>query len=216
MNFYRLEQSVVQKIVGKYPPFETGYFPVDANDPRLIINIYFEKVSENEVYVPIPKLRKGANLIDFMDGPGGHAIISDKLKQIILQTNPIGLQFLQQKIIKENIELEGYWLTNNYEFDYNVFDFDRTEISIMKSTWDVEYTIRIKNTEEFLLLKEEVTYPKRIKIFRPYFSENYTKDFFALRHVYSGFSFFCSERFRQKLEDQKITGIRFMELGEVL
>lgn len=216
MKFFRLEQSVDQKIVGIYPAFETGYLPVNIEDPRLILNIFYEKVTGKEVYVPVPKLRKGAKCIDFFEGPATREIISDKLKEIILQTNPIGLEFLPQKIIKGSIEIDGYWLTNNYEFDFSAIDFTKTEISIMKGVWDVDYSIRANNLEGFLGLLEEINFSKRVKIFRPYFHENYPRDFFALRHVYSGFSFFCSERFREKLEAEKITGIRYMELDEVL
>jgi hypothetical protein len=203
-------------VVGKYPPFETGYFPVNFEDSRLILNIYYEKISGKEVFAPVPKLRKGSKLTDFMPGPGSREILSSRLKQIILGTKPLGMEFLPQRIIKDNIELSDFWLTNNFAFDFGVIDFAKTEISIMKSVWDEDYRIQTKNSEEFVQLVEQIKLPQNVKIFRPYFLENYEKDFFALRYVYNGFSFFCSQRFREKLEAEKITGIRFMELDEIL
>lgn len=216
MKFFRVEQTVEKKIVGKYPAFETGYFPVKIDDPKLILNIHYEKITGREVYVPVPKLRKGAKLIDFFEGPTRHEIVSDKLKQLIMETKPFGMEFIPQNIIKDNQEIGGYWLTNNYDFDFQVLDFEKTEICIMKSVWDIDYTVKVKNKEEFLMLIENISFPKRIKIFTPFFIEDYFRDFFALRHVYSGFSFFCSERFRIRLESENITGIRYMELDEVL
>ncbi len=216
MKFYRIIDSFDKKIVGKFPQFETGYFPVHANDPRLMLNVFFTKVIENEVFAPVPKLVKRAKLTDFMPLTSTGNIISDRLRRLIEETEPIGLQYISQKIIVQNEEIGGYWLTNNYSFDYSSIDFEQTEISIMKNIWDVESTLKVKNSKELQELFDQTKLPQSIKIFRPYFMENYEKDFFALRYVYNGFSFFCSERFRQKLEDEKITGIRFMELDEVL
>jgi hypothetical protein len=216
MKFFRIIDSFDQKIVGKFPQFKTGYYPVHSTDPRLMLNVFFTKVNESEVFSTVPKLVRGARLTDFMAGTATGNIISERLREIFEQTNPIGLQFIEQKIIIQNEEIGGYWLTNNYEFDYNVIDFAKTEISIMKSVWDEDYRIQIKNSEEFVQLVEQIKLPQNVKIFRPYFLENYEKDFFALRYVYNGFSFFCSQRFREKLEAEKITGIRFMELDEIL
>ena len=216
MKFYRLIETVDKKIIGKYPPFETGYFPVPANHPKFIQNIYYKKVEENEVFVPVPKLRKGSKMVDFMPGYSGREIMSEKLRGLIISAGPIGMQFIPQPIIVDNVEIKGYWLTNNYEFNFDVINFNLTEISIMKTTWDVDFQVKVKNQTEFLSLVDEIKLPQSIKIFRPYFIENYDKDFFALRYVYNGFSFFCSERFRQKLEEEKITGIRFLDLDEVL
>lgn len=216
MKFFRIMDSFDKRIVGKFPQFETGYYPVHSNDPRLMLNIFFTKVNEKEVFSTVPKLVKGAKLTDFMHGTATGNIISERVRDLIEKTNPIGMQFISQPIIVNSIEIDGYWLTNNYEFNFDVINFNLTEISIMKTTWDVDFQVKVKNQTEFLSLVDEIKLPQSIKIFRPYFIENYDKDFFALRYVYNGFSFFCSERFRQKLEDEKITGIRFMELDEVL
>ena len=214
MIFFRILDSFNVKVVGKFPQFETGYLPVDISDPRLMNNIFYSKVKEDEVFTSVPKLVKNAKLTDFMSGTGRNLRVSDKLKSLIEQSQPIGMQFIPQKIIVENEEREGFWLTNNFDFDYEVIDFTYTEISIMKDTWEVGEVVKVNNKDQFLQLVESTKLPRSIKIFKPVFRPDYGKHFFALRYVYQGFSFFCSEHFREKLETEKITGIQFMELDE--
>lgn len=216
MKFFRLMDSFDKKIVGKFPQFETGYFPVQSEDPKLILNIFYQEINEDEIFVPVPKLRKGAKLTDFMSGSTSRYIVSDKLKRIIQTTKPKGLQFIPQPILINDEEIGGHWLTNNYNFDHSMIDFKKTEISIMKSVWEVEYSIMVNNTPEFMKLLIDIEYPRRVKIFKPSFIDTDSNDFFALRYVYNGFSFFCSEPFRERLESENITGIRYMELDEVL
>jgi hypothetical protein len=216
MKSYRLRHTTDKKVIGKFPQFETGYFPVHSSDRRLMLNIFFTEVNEQEVFAPVPKLVKGARLADFSQGTATGSIISDRLRSLIETTMPVGLQFIPQKIIVENDEQEGFWLTNNFQFDYDVIDFPQTDISIMRDTWEVGEVVRVNNKEQFLQLVESTKLPQSIRIFKPVFKVDYPKDFFALRYVYHGFSFFCSEHFREKLEAEKVSGIRFMELDEQL
>jgi hypothetical protein len=214
MTFFRILDLFDINVVGKFPQFETGYLPVDISDPRLMNNIFYSKVKEDEVFTSVPKLVKNAKLTDFMYGNGRNMRVSDKLKMLIEQSQPIGIQFIPQKIIVKKEVVGGFWLTNSFEFDYDVIDFANTDISIMKDTWEVGEVVRVNNKDQFLELVESTKLPQSIRIFKPVFKADYPKDFFALRYVYSGFSFFCSEQFRKKLEAEKVTGIRFMELDE--
>ena len=216
MKFWRIVRSVDQRETGNVYPYSKVDIPLNIDNNELILNHFFKKVNVETVVTPIPFLHPKAKLVDLMPGIATGEIISEKFKKLIEETCPIGIQFIVQKLMKAGGNTIYYWLTNHYEFDYSVIDFRFTEICIMKSTWEEDFKVKVKNEGEFVNLIEDTQLPKSVKIFRPYFLGDYKMDFFALRFIYNGFSFFCSDRFREKLEAEKITGIRYMELDEVL
>ena len=123
------------------------------------------------------------------------------------------VQFEPIQIFK-NDEPLAYYLLHFLKSNYDCIDFKKTEISLMKDVWTEMSIIKVTGVEEFLELINETKMPYSIRIKRPVFLDSCSNSIFCIKYVYSGFGSFVSKTLRERLEEEKCTGIRFMELDE--
>ncbi|MBB5395603.1 hypothetical protein [Mucilaginibacter sp. AK015] len=218
MAYYILNESLNRKILGKYPQVENTVYSCDSwEDPRFIEHesVSFEKVN----FTPITAkaiLAKKARLNDFMY-PGGMGfskkpLISGKLKSILEVTDKQGLQIYNSPVIYQGNEIEDYWVLNPYIFDMQAIDFKNVDVYLMEKYVHKIKKLDVLTYEDFIKQKamiQEKGYPYSIYIENVHILENTTSDFLILENVEGGVMYLVSERLKQHLEAEGITGIEY-------
>jgi hypothetical protein len=216
MTFYRIETSTDLNEVGVFPQIGEMKVGLHKDDPKHLFNQPDLSKLSSEIYVPSFKLRSNAKLTDVLSFPvNSDWVISEKLKSVFEQESIVDVQLLPIEIFQGE-ELKKYFLLRRLRSAIEQIDFSKTEISIMKTTWDEDQKLKVSNVQEFLALVEEVKYPKSIKIKKPYILQECKYKFLSIKHVYGIFPLFVSKEFKDILESNNISGIRYMELDEIL
>lgn len=107
-------------------------------------------------------------------------------------------------------------MNDKFKTNYELLDFEKSVVTVFKDMWVEDYDTKVANATEFLNLVANTHIPNYVKIKRPYFLESCNKHLLALRYVYNGYQIFVSEELKQKLDAEKITGVRYLGLDEVL
>lgn len=215
-KFYRIEDSTDLREVGTFPQRGEMKIGLHIADPKHLFNQTDLVKLPADVYIPTFRLRNKAKLTDVLSSPiNNDWIVSEKLKVLFERENIEGVQFVPIEIFK-NEELKNYFLLRPLRSSIEQIDFSKTEISIMKTTWEEEKKVSVRNVQEFLALIEETKYPLSVKIKRPYIVQESNLKFFGIKYVYGVFPFFISKQFKDILFENKISGIRYMELDEIL
>lgn len=84
----------------------------------------------------------------------------------------------------------------------------------MKSLWEKESLLQLKNDEEFLLSLEKYQYPLGILIDQIVIKLNVSEHLFALRKVHSGIGYYVSEKLRAEIESAGCTGLGYLDPNE--
>lgn len=216
MIFYRIETSTDLNEVGEFPQIGEMKVGLHKDDPKHLFNQAELSKLSSEIYIPSFKLRRKAKLTDVLSFPiNNDWVVSEKFKSIFEQENIADVQFIPIEIF-QNEELKYYFLLRSLRSSIEQIDFSKTEISIMKTTWDEEQKVSVSDVQGFLALVEETKYPLSIKIKRPYIIQECNLKFFSIKFVYGVFPRFISKGFKDVLANNNISGIRYMELDEIL
>lgn len=216
MKFYRIQNSTNLKEVGMVPQRGEMSDGLHMDDPRHLFNQPDIGALSEEVYVPSFRLRSKAKLTDVISFPiNSDWIVSERFKSTFEAEEIDNVQFIPIYIFKKD-EAHQYFLLRALKVCMECIDFSNTTISIMKTTWEEEKRIQVKDLNEFQILVESTRLPQSIKISAFKISEKCNYDFIRLDYTYGVPTFFISERLKEILLQNKITGIRYMELGEVL
>ena len=212
---YRIRQSLDSKEVGKYPQSEDSKVPTTIDDPLYTDNLPLRKA--DRYLAPKPILTKRAKITDLISAVSGTSrrlLISDTLKSI-LEIYSGSMQYFNTSVIYKGEEIEDYWLTNPFEFDYDAVDFSRSTVTIEeRMSTEPPKPITITSPGEFAELVEKVEetnlYPfiKTVHFLPP------KKHFFVLRSVPGGVGYYVSEKLKNQIEDAGCTGIRFKPSDE--
>lgn len=203
---------------------EVGVFPqrgemklgLHKDDLKHLFNQGNLSMLSGDVYIPSFKLKSKAKLTDVISFPiNNNWIVSEKLKFLFEKESIPDIQFLPIEIFK-NDELKNYFLLRSLKSSIEQIDFSKIEVSIMKTTWDEEQKIKVSDIQGFLALVEETKYPMSIKIKRPYIIQECNLKFFSIKYVYGLLPYFISQDFKNVLIHNGITGIRYMQLDEIL
>jgi hypothetical protein len=216
MTFYRIEASTNLAEVGVFPQRGEMGIGLHVDDNKHLFNQPEFTRLLSSVYIPSFKLRGKAKTTDVLSFPiKNNWIISKKLKTIFEEEDIANVQFVPIQIYKSDT-LKDYFLLRSLKSANECIDFSKTEISLMKSTFEEDKKISVINVNSFIDLIEETKYPMSIKIIRPYIVQDCNLKFFSIKHVYGTLPFFVSQEFKAVLMQNNITGIRYMELDEVL
>lgn len=214
MIFYRIEISTNLNEVGVFPQIGEMKVGLHKDDPNHLFNQADLSKLSSEVYIPSFKLRNKAKLTDVLSFPiNNDWVVSEKLKSIFERENIIDVQFMPIEIFK-NEDLKNYFLLRPLRSSIEQIDFSKTEISIMKTTWDEEQKVSVRDVQAFFDLIEKTKYPMSIKIKRPYIIQECNLKFFSIKYIYGVFPYFISKEFSDILLKNNISGIRLMELDE--
>lgn len=205
------------KIVGKFPQAKEIIHNCDVwDEPRFIDRMFYQKIEgvpilSNAVLFPKAKL---TDIINSGGGIGfsGSILISDKLKKVFEKFNLFGLQFFPTFIIQNNTKIEGYWQTHISEQAFSLLDFKKIKFVFKKRIdekvvyEDIDF---INSLQDFLKCKEASEWPVEL-----YFLDLILKeeefDYVFLPHYINGTGHgIVSERLKNELENNEITGIEF-------
>ncbi|MBB5395604.1 hypothetical protein [Mucilaginibacter sp. AK015] len=218
MVYYILRNSLNRKITGKYPQTVNAEYSCSVwDEPRFIDHeaVDFKKVNFNPITAKAI-LAKKAKLTDYMY-PGGMGfskkpLISGKLKAILEITDKQGLQIYNSPVIYQGSQVEDYWVLNPYIFDMQAIDFKKAEVYLMEMTFTKVKKLDVLTYKDFVMQKaiiKEKGYPYSIYIENVHILENITSDFLVLENVEGGVMYLVSERLKQHLEAEGITGIEY-------
>ncbi len=217
MKYFAIENSLNEKILGKIPQVKEFIHHCDVEDePNFIDKFVFEKIEIKPILsnVVLYANAKQTDLIDTFGDIGfcfGY-LISNKFKETLDQFNCYGFQYFETYIIQKNQKLDNYLQTNIYDFPYQFIDFEKTTFSIKDSIKRkiIFESINILNLEDFYKKISSLKYPESISLSNLSFDDQMNLDFFPLRFFENGgYKGIVSERLKNEIEKNDITGIEF-------
>jgi len=206
---YQIKTSLNSKEIGKYPQSEDSVILTTTDDPLFTDNLRWRKV--DRYLAPKPILMKKAKLTDLISAVRGTSlrlVISDKLKTI-LEKYSGSMQYFYTSVIYKGEEIEDYWLTNPFEFDYDAVDYTKSIVTLRERTTWVDKPVIVKSADEFEELVEKIEETNLAPHIRPVHFLPPVKDFFVLSYVRGGIGYYVSEKLKKEIEDAGCTGIRF-------
>lgn len=216
MKYYSIQNCLNEKLMGKIPQIKEFIYHCNVEtDPRSIDKFIFEKIEIQPILSNVI-LHANAKQTDFINtyghvGFGFGNLISDKFKQILESFNCYGFQFFKTYIIQKNEKYNNYWQTNIYDFPYQFIDFKKTVVSLKDSITRkiILEKPNINNFEDFQNLINSLEFPFSIYLSDISFNENMNLDFFGIRYTEATTNGIVSERLKNELEKNEITGIEF-------
>lgn len=217
MNYFAIEHSMNRKIVGKIPHTKEIFYNCSVDDPNLIDRYHFQEII-GVPYLATPILHDRAKQTDIIDtysvmGFGfGSMVISEKFKNLLTHFKIYSLQYFKTFLIHKNEKIENYWQTHISKIAYECLNFEKTIFVLKQYKEDggVEIQeIMFRNLKEFLIYVQTLNYPKMLFIKSFYFVEHMNYDYFSLRYTEDCHNGIVSEKLKNEIEKQGITGIEF-------
>lgn len=216
MKYYSIQNCLNEKLMGKIPQIKEFIYHCNVEtDPRSIDKFIFERIEIQPILSNVI-LYANAKQTDFINtyghvGFGFGNLISDKFKQILDSFNCYGFQFFKTYIIQKNEKFNNYWQTNIYDFPYQFIDFKKTVVSLKDSVTRkiISEKPNINNFEDFQNLINSLEFPVSIYLSDISFNENMNLDFFGIRYTEATTNGIVSERLKNEIEKEGLTGIEF-------
>jgi hypothetical protein len=227
MKYWRLYNSA-EKEVGFVPQIVDPIFDGYYTDENQLWNQLFKKIGKTTI-IPKGQLQKKAKLTDLMSVgfSSGDLFLSEKLRQILEAHNVEGVQFADTEIITKKGDNIQSNIMHPYETDYEFLDVLNSEFRYINAMGDQTYgTIHFKNVSEYFeakiknkmeMVKVEDLNEKRYIVIN---SVNILKDspydlvaLFGIR--YGAVGYYVSQRLKDKILNEKCTGVIFREVNEV-
>lgn len=220
-KYFSIHNSLNEKIMGKLPQVKEVVHNCNISDnPNFIDKFPFEKIEVNPILSNAVLFVK-SNQTDLIHTSSvgfsyGSMLISEKLKTILEQFNCFGIQFFSTYIIHKDKKIENYWQTHIYDIPYDFINFKNTDLLLKDRDKDRKliqnYLERVFNKEEFLNMVGNMKYPKMLFLKNISFIESMSLDYFFLRNFEGASLGIVSEKLKNEIEKQEITGIEFKPL----
>ncbi|WP_426430679.1 imm11 family protein [Winogradskyella sp. HB-48] len=218
MKYFSINNSLNEKIMGHLPQVKEVVHNCHISDnPNFIDRFPFEKIEVNPI-LSNAVLYSKSNQTDLIHTSSigfsyGSMLINDKFKTILEQFNCFGIQFYSTYIIHKEKKIDNYWQTHIYDIPYDFIDFTNTALLLKYRDENGKpiqnYLERVSNKEEFLNMVEIMKYPKMLFLKNISFVKEMDIDYFFLRNYESASLGIVSEKLKNEIEEQKITGIEF-------
>jgi hypothetical protein len=223
MKYYKIAHSIDLKETGDFPQSDECIYPGMRYSPKALTMLRFQKAPA-DVEIPKVKLLRKAKLIDFVSSNLSLLLVSTKLKDIIEQHNTFGYEWLPTSLVRKNEEYNNYWLANQYKPYTEALDLTASKFANFDAM--IKHPVLeglVFNTAEELneayennLVAALVREMQHTPLLNTYIvlKEHLGMDFFFLRNTTGTYFTHCvSERLREKIEQEKCTGLIFMELN---
>tara|TARA_R100000935_G_C2818004_1_gene158265 strand:- start:419 stop:1093 length:675 start_codon:yes stop_codon:yes gene_type:complete len=201
--------------MGHIPQMKEALHNCDVwNDSNFIDRFNIEKININPI-LSIPVLNHQSKKTDLIETGGigfgvGRIFISEKLKNLITDSNHFGIQFFKTSLYQNDKLYNGYWQTHIYDMPLDIINFKETVIELSDRDQNrrvIKKELKIFSKEEFLQILKFIHYPKMIRFKKIIFNHDLNLDFFFLSH-FEPFNI-VSEKLKDKLEYNKCTGMEF-------
>ncbi|WP_298148333.1 hypothetical protein [Flavobacterium sp.] len=217
MKFFCLRNSTEKKIVGQFPPVITALYNCDVwNEKRFTQQINFEKFDFDPI-IATPVLRKGAKKIDFINasivGFQFKPIISEKLFKIFAQLEGINFKFFACGLSHKEV-IYDYYVMIPTSANMEYVDFPKSIVIEKKISSSGEAAVKnlsFNSFEDFLAAKKSDV-KNDILISNLTIKPEVDTDLFVIRYAQGGAKFIASERLKEEIEKNSITGIEFQPL----
>ena len=137
--------------------------------------------------------------------------LSDNLKSILSKYNLAPHRYYEQELVKDgDLVQEKYYWMQILVID-GLIDFKKSDFFLTKSLGRFIKNLEINSLAEFDLELKKIDDLEYIDFRRVVLNEKYKKlnlDIFYFLNMYSSYKLIISERLKQKLEEQKITGLK--------
>ncbi|MBL0077776.1 MAG: hypothetical protein KBA13_11620 [Chitinophagales bacterium] len=218
-NYYYLVRSSDRKIVGEYTQMvaydDDETYNLLKSEYRILKKNSFQSVPIDRINIPI-KVGEESFLTDFISsGFIGitNAIFTDRVVQLLKNFNTLNTQIVNIKILYKNLIYDNYKIVHFTESLLPKVNFDKSEF-YNSMTLD---PILIKNYDDFitkrndLVKKYEQPFLQKIIIDKKHIEG---LDYFTIGD--SSFDLIVSERLKQALISNKITGVDFKEITDII
>jgi hypothetical protein len=218
MKYFAIENSLNKTIMGKVEQTKDSVHHCDVwNDSNFIGKYPFKKIETTPI-LSNPVLYSASKLTDIINVSSvgfsyGSMIISDKFKHIFDKFNCYGVQFFPTYLIHKEMEVGGYWQTHIFDIPFDMIDYSKTKFYLKNSE---NRKVNFKETFEmtnYVQLHDKINsleYPFSIYMDKVNFKAEMNYDYFFLRYFANNGSLgVVSERLKEEIEKQGITGIEF-------
>lgn len=217
MKYFAIQSCLNEKLIGKYPQVKEFIHHCNVEeDVNFIDKFIFEKIKIQPILsnVVLHSVSIQTDYIDVFGDVGFNFgyLISDKFKKVLENFNCYGIQFFKTYIVQQNKSFDNYWQTNIYDFPFQLVDFKKTTFTLKDRDINrnvISNTISFENIDEFNLFVSNIRYPKMISFKDIFFNENMDLDFFSLRYTEDSHKGIVSERFKNELLKNEVSGIEF-------
>lgn len=227
MKYYRLYNSAEVKDVGHAPQITEGLFEEKYDHPKALNRLLFNQQINPDTIIPQGKMHNKAKLTDLMSVSflSNQFFVSDKLKNIFQEFNIEGVQFAKSSIYSKsgtrmNFNIIHPYFSNIACLDVRRSEFYFTNIMVNKYISQIQFT----SIDEYLRAykKNQADAPRvGFPNFQPLviktisFIPDCSLDLFSVFGInYGGVGYFVSERLKQKVLEEKCTGVIFKDINE--
>jgi hypothetical protein len=217
-KYYSIYTSLNRKIMGTLPQMKEVVYNCNvSDDPSFIDKFPFEKI-EVEPILANAVLYEKSKQTDLINTGGigfsfGSIVISDRFKILLEQFNLFGVQFFPTYILQKGKRIDNYWQTHIYEIPYGYINFKNTDLLVKdrdENRNPIQYYLdRVANKDDFLMLAQSMKYPKMLFLKNVSFIEKMDLDYFLLRNFGGANHGIVSEKLKNEIEKQAITGVEF-------
>lgn len=221
MKYFSIHSSCDDKIMGRLPQIKEVVHNCHILDnPNFIDRFPFKRIDSKPILsnaVLYGKSQKTDLIKTSSIGFSyGSLLISDKLKKIFEQFNCFGIQFFPTYVIQKEKKFNNYWQTHVYDIPYDYIDFTKTHLLLKdrdeKRKPIENYLKKVSDKEEFLNIAETMKYPKMLFLKNVVFVSAMYLDYFFLRNFEGANLGIVSEKLKDEIKKQKVTGIEFRPL----
>jgi hypothetical protein len=213
MEVFRLLESTDLEVVGVFPQRGDSLSDLSVSSSEHVYNYKpFTRVPDN-IFVLDFRLRRGSKMTDVISlAINSCFIVSGRVKKIVEENKVPDVQFVPINFNKQGTWYK-YYLLFFLKSRFVIIDFRITDISIMRSVWDVEQVVRACDTEEFYVLLKEVNYPRAVLIENPIIRPNAGVDLCSIEKTCNGIGFFVSKKVKSIFEREGVSGWQYIPLG---
>jgi hypothetical protein len=224
MQYFKIKHSLDLTVIGAFPQVSEGVYPGNFDSPAALGSIMYRKTPAN-VEVPKGKLQPKAKFTDFMSVFLIYKLlVSTKLKSIITQHQSFGYEWFPAVLIKKKVEYDNYWFGHPYQAYTEALDLQLSTFAyydiMAKKVVQEHLTFNTAAELDKAYIENNLAAPLKGLEHTPLLNnhivlkENLSIDFFFLRNIIKGHTTYCvSERLREKIEQEKCTGLVFMDLN---
>lgn len=219
MRFFKVEHSINPSEVGIFDQVQRFYVSPHTFEPHAFMDIPLEGKLDPKKKFPQLFLEKEAKWTDFLHivpGAGNFLLVSPRTFSLILKHEVDVYQSYEVNVTREKEIYPYHLLRFVWPRDREYFDWDKSVFGHTTYMWrEIIAEMHFKDYEEFYAFKKTLFQKKEHLVVRKLFLQEDTikKDIFRLLFTSSGV--YVSERLKDALQSEDITGCRFVPLEDL-
>jgi len=192
-------------------------------NPVLLANQAIDGVYPPDNILPFDylELNKDAKLTDLMSSSlrGNGFLISQKLKTILEEANIKDYKFYDVKLFDEEKEIKGYCYFHSASCLRNYINYEKSKFYIGDILRNYIRDLGFIPTKFDDLEKhqKDLPYAQEVVCVKQFYLSNsfpFNLDLFLIRAY--NYDFFISKRLKEKIEENKITGVLIKSIGDLI